>query len=277
MLGNMYNYASGIFVYYILMIPMIMTTPFVLTPLLGIPLIKAGDDIPKLLKISIQNQGLTLQNGDILVITQKIISKAEGRMMNLAMVRPSTAAYELAEKTHKDARLVELILRESRQVLRAERDVIIVEHRLGFICANAGIDRSNVLPADGEWALLLPEDPSASAEKIQKSLEKETGLRLGILIIDSQGRPWRLGVVGMSIGLSGLPALVDERGKVDLFGNPLRITLVAAADELAAAASLIMGQAAEGIPAVHVRGFPYPLDEGRFKDLLRPSENDLFR
>ncbi len=254
-----------------------MNQPLTLTPLSGIPLIKKGDDLSAILIKGIEDHHITLADGDILVVTQKIVSKAEGRMVDLASVQPSQAACELAQKTRKDARLVELILQESRQVLRAERETIIVEHRLGFVCANAGIDRSNVDPDGGEWVLLLPVDPDVSAEGLRERLEKQTGKRLGVLVIDTQGRAWRLGVVGMSIGLSGIPALVDERGKADLFGHPLRITIIAAADELAAAASLLMGQAAEGVPAVHVRGFPYPLTEGKFEDLLRPRQNDLFR
>lgn len=254
-----------------------MNSPLTITPLSGIPLIKKGDDLTAILLKAIEDHNIILTDEDILVVTQKIISKAEGRMIDLATVRPSQTACDLAQKTRKDARLVELILQESRQVLRAEHETIIVEHRLGFICANAGIDRSNVNLESGERVLLLPIDPSASAKRIRQGLEKQSGKRLGVLVIDTQGRAWRLGVVGMSIGLSGLPALVDARGKADLFANPLRITLIAAADELAAAASLMMGQAAEGIPAVHIRGFPHPLMEGRFDELLRPRQNDLFR
>jgi coenzyme F420-0:L-glutamate ligase/coenzyme F420-1:gamma-L-glutamate ligase len=254
-----------------------MTLPLTLTPITGFPLLETGDDLVSLILDAIRMPGIYLQDNDIIVITQKIISKVEGRLVDLATVKPSQTAIELARKTNKDARLVELILHESREVLRTERETIIVEHRLGFICANAGIDRSNVETSEGEWVLLLPENPDASAQRLREGLEKKTGLRLGVLIIDTQGRAWRLGVVGMSIGLSGVPALVDVRGKVDLYGNPLRITLIAAADELAAAASLMMGQAAEGAPVVHVRGFPYPLSEGSFSELLRPRQNDLFR
>ncbi|MFO7683739.1 MAG: coenzyme F420-0:L-glutamate ligase [Chloroflexota bacterium] len=197
---------------------------------------------------------------------------------------------ELAAMTEKDARVVELILRESNDVLRARPGAIIVEHRLGFVCANAGIDHSNVSPlkpSEGfedfqkgnpeDWVLLLPEDPDCSAAMIRQTLETETGAKIGVLIIDSHGRAWRNGTAGAAIGLSGLPGLVDLRGHPDLFGFRLRITQVGAADELAAAASLVMGQAAEGKPVVHVRGFPYPLREGSLNELLRPKDQDLFR
>jgi coenzyme F420-0:L-glutamate ligase/coenzyme F420-1:gamma-L-glutamate ligase len=175
---------------------------------------------------------------------------------------------------------VELILQESRAVLRTRPGAIIVEHRLGFICANAGIDHSNVRgqgDEDEEWVLLLPQNPDRSADILRLGLQEETGTRLGVMIIDSHGRAWRQGTVGVAIGLSGMPGLVDLRGTLDLFDYTLHITTVGAADELAAAASLVMGQAAEGTPAVHVRGFPYPLRDGSLGELLRPKEQDLFR
>jgi coenzyme F420-0:L-glutamate ligase/coenzyme F420-1:gamma-L-glutamate ligase len=169
-----------------------------------------------------------------------------------------------------------LILRESREVLRVRPGSVVVEHKLGFVCANAGIDHSNVA-GDDNWALLLPMDPDASAARLREQLESASGARLGVLIIDSHGRAWRLGTVGAAIGLSGLPGVVDLRGNTDLSGYTLKITQVGAADELAAAASLVMGQAAEGTPVVHVRGFPYPLREGALGELLRPREEDMFR
>ncbi len=255
-----------------------------LTPLPGIPLVQPGDDLTELIWASCKRANLTLQNGDILVLAQKIVSKAEGRLVNLADVEPSTRAVVYAAETEKDPRLVELILRESSEVLRTRPGLIVVEHRLGFICANAGIDHSNVAPppqrgnaGEDEWYLLLPEDPDASADRIRSALEAASGARLGVLIIDSHGRAWREGTVGVTIGISGLPAVVDERGWKDLFGYELRVTVVGAADELAAAASLMMGQAAEGTPVVHVRGFPYPLRESSLRELLRPREKDLFR
>jgi coenzyme F420-0:L-glutamate ligase/coenzyme F420-1:gamma-L-glutamate ligase len=193
---------------------------------------------------------------------------------------------DLAESTQKDPRVVELILRESNEVLRIRPGAIIVEHRLGFVCANAGIDHSNVSTPPAEegtgvrnedWVLLLPENPDHSAEQIRKKIEATTSTHIGVLIIDSHGRAWREGTVGISIGMAGLPGLADLRGQPDLFGFKLQITQVGVADELAAAASLMMGQAAEGTPAVHVRGFPYPLRDGSLKELLRPKEQDLFR
>jgi coenzyme F420-0:L-glutamate ligase/coenzyme F420-1:gamma-L-glutamate ligase len=256
-----------------------------LNPLPGIPLIKPGDDLPAILLDALEGSGLELLDGDILVLAQKIVSKTEGRLVNLASVIPSQQALDLAASTEKDPRLLELVLQESRTVLRTRPGTIIVEHRLGFVCANAGIDHSNVAGEGGladsgtleEWVLLLPKDPDASARKIRDRLERASGRRLGVMIIDSHGRAWRMGTAGVAIGLSGLPGLVDMRGWPDLFGYTLRITQVGAADELAAAASLVMGQAAEGTPVVHVRGFPYPLREGSLGELIRPKEQDLFR
>ncbi len=254
--------------------------PLTLTPLTGIPLIKPGDDLVAIiLKALAQNQ-LQLMDGDILVLAQKIVSKAEGRLVDLTQVTVSEPAAQLANQVQKDARLMELILQESRAVLRTRPGTIIVEHRLGFICANAGIDHSNVAGEGnetGEWVLLLPENPDASAERVRQGVIAASHKQIGVLIIDSHGRAWRMGTVGVAIGVAGLPALVDLRGKADLFGYTLRITQVGAADELAAAASLVMGQAAEGTPVVHVRGFPYPLRDGSLAELIRPSEQDLFR
>jgi coenzyme F420-0:L-glutamate ligase / coenzyme F420-1:gamma-L-glutamate ligase len=261
-----------------------MTLTF--TPLPHIPLINPGDDLAAILLTSMQSTRITLEDGDILVIAQKIISKAEGRLVDLRGIEPSDKARDLAKKSEKDPRFVELILRESKEILRVKPGTIIVEHRLGFICASAGIDHSNVAPLPSlpektqnaeDWVLLLPEDPDRSALEIRRKMKVLTGNRIGVMIIDSHGRAWRLGTIGTAIGFSGLPGLVDERGWQDLFGYRLQITMVAAADELAAAASLVMGEAAEGIPAVHVRGFPFQLREGSMKELLRPKENDLFR
>jgi coenzyme F420-0:L-glutamate ligase/coenzyme F420-1:gamma-L-glutamate ligase len=243
-------------------------------------MIQAGDDLVARVLDALPRVPLTLADGDVLVFAQKVVSKSEGRRVNLAGVRPSPRALELAASIDKDPRLVELILQESREVLRTRPGTIVVEHRLGFICANAGIDHSNVAgvgDAAEEWVLLLPENPDASAGRLRAALEAACACRLGVLIIDSHGRAWRQGTVGVTIGLAGLPGLVDLRGQPDLFGYTLRITTVGAADELAAAASLVMGQAAEGTPVVHVRGFPYPLREASLSELLRPRELDLFR
>lgn len=251
----------------------------VLMPLEGLPLIKPGDDLAALVLEALQRQALALQDGDMLVLAQKIVSKAEGRRVRLADVRPSKEAKELAATVGKDPRLVQLVLDESNEVLRARPGLLVVEHRLGFVCANAGIDRSNIEGGQGEdaWVLLLPENPDATADAMRTALEEASGVRLGVLIIDSHGRAWREGTAGVAIGLSGLPGVVDLRGQRDLFGYELQITTVGTADELAAAASLVMGQAAEGSPVVHVRGFPYPLREGRLGELLRPKDRDAFR
>ena len=251
-----------------------------LTPLSGIPLIRQGDGLADIVVDAIEKNDISLQDGDILVFAQKIISKAEGRAVNLVDVDPSPRALELASSTEKDPRLVELILQESKEVLRTRVGTIVVEHRLGFVCANAGIDHSNVAGAGSaseEWVLLLPSDPDLSAESIRRDIQARTGKQVGILIIDSHGRAWRNGTVGVAIGIAGLPGMQDLRGQPDLFGFTLRITQVGVADELAAAASLAMGQAAEGTPVVHVRGFPYPLRGGSLKELIRPKEQDLFR
>lgn len=251
-----------------------------ITPLQNIPLIRQGDNLADILVASIQNSTIQLENDDILVLAQKIVSKSEGRMVNLATVTPSPQALELAQKTEKDPRVVQLMLQESNEIVRTRIGAIIVEHKLGFVCANAGIDHSNVA-GDGseneEYVLLLPEDPDASAKALRDQIRQKTGLNVGVMIIDSHGRAWRNGTVGICIGLSGIPAMIDERGWKDLFGYTLKITVVGVADELAAAASLMMGQASEGIPAVHVRGFPYPLGEGSLKELIRPKEQDMFR
>jgi len=252
----------------------------ILNPLPGIPIIKPGDDLGKVILDGIERECIVLQDGDILVLAQKIVSKSEDRYVNLNQVKPSEEALELAHKTQKDPRLVELILRESSCVLRTRTGTIIVEHRLGFVCANAGIDHSNVGDiSEGldEWVLLLPEDPDKSAHELRIRLETASGKVLGVLIVDSHGRAWRLGTVGISIGIAGMPGLVDLRGKPDMFGYRLQITEVGAADELAAAASLVMGQSDEKKPVVHVRGFPYPLRDVSLRELLRPEEEDLFR
>lgn len=251
-----------------------------LTPLQDIPLIRQGDDLADIVVKALQENNVEIQDNDILVFAQKIVSKAEGRTVNLVTVTPSQRALELARQTEKDSRLVELILSESNEVLRTRIGTIVVEHKLGFVCANAGIDHSNVAGAGDateEWVLLLPADPDRSAEEIRSAIRSKTGKRIGILIIDSHGRAWRNGTVGVAIGIAGMPGLEDLRGKPDLFDFTLRITQVAAADELAAAASLVMGQAAEGTPVVHVRGFPYALREGSLKELIRPKDQDLFR
>ena len=252
------------------------TAMLTLTPLPGIPLVQQGDDLARLILDSARAAGISLLEGDILVLAQKIVSKAEGRRVHLPDISSCPEADELAARTGKDPRLVQLILDESREVLRARPGLIIVEHRLGFVCANAGIDHSNVLGSE-DWVLLLPVDPDASAGRIRGVLEAAAGVRLGVLVIDSHGRAWRNGTVGAAIGVSGVPGVVDLRGEHDLFGRELVASIVGAADELAAAASLVMGQVAEGTPVVLARGFPYPLRDGSLQEILRARESDLFR
>ncbi len=242
----------------------------------GIPEVTRGASLCELLLPAVARASMALQAGDVLVVAQKVVSKAEGRIIRLNDITPSPRAETLAREAAKDARVVELILRESRAVLRVKPGVIVVEHKLGFVMANAGIDQSNV-PGGGDAVLLLPEDPDASARKLRDELRAKTNVNTGVLIIDSFGRAWRNGVTGTAIGVAGIPALVDLRGRVDREGRTLQVTQVAAADELAAAASLLMGQADESTPAVLVRGFPYALREGAAGELLRPAAEDLFR
>jgi coenzyme F420-0:L-glutamate ligase/coenzyme F420-1:gamma-L-glutamate ligase len=214
----------------------------------------------------------------VLVVAQKIVSKAEGRMVDLATIKPSTRAIALATEVDKDPRLVDVILSESVRVVRARRNVLIVEHRLGFIMANAGVDQSNVGPADGaQRALLLPEHPDRSAETLRRGLAAATGINLAVVINDSFGRAWRQGTAGVAIGAAGLPALIDLRGRLDLFGRKLEVSVIGFADEIAAAASLVMGQADEAAPVVLIRGLRWSAPESTAASLIRPSNEDLFR
>ncbi|MDB5607156.1 MAG: Coenzyme gamma-glutamyl ligase [Bradyrhizobium sp.] len=245
-----------------------------LRPLRDIPLIEPGDNLAEIILASVEKADWDLQNGDVLVMAQKIVSKAENRTVDLATVIPSPRAIELATEVQKDARLVELILSESENVVRRGPGVLIVEHKLGFVMANAGIDRSNVNGED--HALLLPVDPDRSATVIRRAIAARVEIDVGVLIIDSFGRAWRNGTIGTAIGASGVPTLLDLRGRADLFGRPLETTEVGWADELAAAASLMMGQAGEGRPVILVRGL-VETGEGSAADLLRPKQKDLFR
>ncbi len=251
-----------------------------LTPLRGIPLINPGDDLATHITEALPFSNVDLQDGDVLAVTQKIVSKAEDRFRNLSQVIPSQEAITIAEKVEKDPRFVELVLEESKSILRMRPGTLIVEHRLGFVCANAGIDHSNVQNLGGsseDWVLLLPENPDASADSIRRRIKEMSGKSVAVLVIDSHGRAWRNGTVGVAVGFAGMPGLVDFRGRPDLFGYQLRVTQVAVADELAAAASLLMGQSDEFVPVIHVRGFPYALREGSLAELIRPRELDLFR
>lgn len=244
----------------------------------GFPLVRKGDDLVQLLLEHLTAASLTIEPGDVVVLAQKIVSKAEGRLIDLATIDPSPRAAELSATVHKDPRLVELILREAKRIVRAAKDVLIVEHRLGFIMANAGIDQSNVAaPGSGEFALLLPEDPDGSARRFAERLRVHCGHEVPVLIIDSFGRPWRVGTIGVAIGAAGLAAALDLRGRPDLYGRKLQVTVVGHADEIAAAASLLMGQGAEARPVVLVRGLPESQPHSSARALLRSVEGDLFR
>jgi coenzyme F420-0:L-glutamate ligase / coenzyme F420-1:gamma-L-glutamate ligase len=246
--------------------------------LTGLPLIKAGDDLVEMIAASLKQNGVEPQAHDVLIVAQKIVSKAEGRMVDLATIKPSARAIALATEVDKDPRLVEVILSESVRVVRARRNVLIVEHRLGFIMANAGVDQSNVGPADGaQRALLLPENPDRSAETLRRGLAAATGINLAVVINDSFGRAWRQGTAGVAIGAAGLPVLIDLRGRPDLFGRKLEVSVIGFADEIAAAASLVMGQSDEAAPVVLIRGLRWSAPESTAASLIRPSNEDLFR
>ncbi|MGH8663159.1 MAG: coenzyme F420-0:L-glutamate ligase [Burkholderiales bacterium] len=248
-----------------------------LIALTGIPEVEAGASLADIILQALDRSGASLAAADVLVVAQKIVSKAEGRRVPLADVQPSERARTLAVQAQKDPRLMELVLREAREVLRVKPGVVIVEHRLGFVMANAGIDQSNLAAGEAESALLLPENPDASAAKLRAALAAASGVDVGVVINDSFGRAWRNGVTGVAIGVAGVPAVVDLRGRTDRAGRELRVTEIAAADELAAAASLVMGQAGEGLPVVLARGFPYALRESSAAELVRPRAQDLFR
>lgn len=243
----------------------------------GVPLVRPGDDLAALIGAALRAAGLVPQPGDLIAVAQKIVSKAEGRSVRLAEVTPSPEAEDIATRANKDPRVVELILRESRAVLRVSPGVIIVEHRSGIVLANAGIDRSNIEDSD-ERALLLPADADASAARLRTELQREFGVTLGLIITDSIGRAWRLGTVGIAIGCAGIKALNDLRGQSDMFGRTLQVSEVAVADSIAAAAVLAMGEAAEGTPLVLVRGARAGSDTTQTaRNALRPANTDLFR
>jgi coenzyme F420-0:L-glutamate ligase/coenzyme F420-1:gamma-L-glutamate ligase len=249
-----------------------------ITAVRGISEVRAGDDLASAIVAALATMHVILQKHDVLVVAQKIVSKAEDRFADLRSVVPGMRAQELAVVTHKDARLVELILSESTEVLRACTDVLIVRHRLGFVMANAGVDRSNVPSGEGaQTVLLLPQDPDASATRLQEALERRFGVELGVVISDSFGRPWRNGVINIALGAAGLPALLDRRWEPDREGRPLEVTEVAIGDALAAAAGLVMGEAAEGVPVAIIRGVVWAAPARNGRALIRPVEKDLFR
>lgn len=244
----------------------------------GIPLIEPGHDLATIIAEALKASGLDLQAGDILVVAQKIVSKAEGRYVNLADVTPSERALEIAKALGKDPRYVEVVLSESEQLVKQGEHFLVVAHRLGFVMANAGIDESNISQEAGAGrVLLLPLDPDGAAAQLKQRLEDRFGASVGVIINDSFGRPWRNGVVGVALGAAGVPSLVDMVGAPDLFGRPMRVTEIATADELASAASLLMGQADEGRPVVLVRGFSCRSPIRPASALIRSRERDMFR
>jgi len=244
-----------------------------LIPLHTLPEVGRGTNLGALMARTATREGVEFEHGDVLVVAQKIISKSEGRTVELSSVKPSALAREWAPRLGQDPRLTEVVLRESRRVIRMTERALIVETRHGFVCANAGVDRSNV---PGERVTCLPEDPDASARRIAAALRRRTGIAVPVIVSDTFGRPWRLGLVNVAIGASGLRVLEDLRGTRDAYGHPLRATILAVADELAAAAGLLM-EKNEAVPAVIVRGFRYRAARETAQRLLRPPAEDMFR
>lgn len=242
----------------------------------GMPLISAGDDLVAIILKGLDDAKIVLQPHDVLVVTSKIVSKSEGRRFDLKRIEPTEQAITLADETRKDPRIVELVLQESDAISRRAPGVLVTQHRLGFVSANAGVDQSNVGEGD-DFVLLLPLDPDASAQKIREGIFQQTGIDVGIVISDSHGRPFRMGNIGVAIGVAGMPALVDLRGQQDLFGRELRHSTQAYGDLIASAAHLVCGEGDEGRPVVLVRGLIYSADDGKASDLNRPPEQDLYR
>jgi coenzyme F420-0:L-glutamate ligase/coenzyme F420-1:gamma-L-glutamate ligase len=253
-----------------------MTARLELLALPGLPMVRAGDDLPALILAGLERSGQTLRDRDVIVVAQKIVSKAEGRTVDLADVVPSPRAIALAAEVGKDPRIVEVVLSESVKVVRSRPNLMIMQHRLGFVMANAGVDQSNVAAADGRHrALLLPLDPDGSAETIRAALSGHADI--GVIISDSFGRPWRRGTAGVAIGSAGIPSVIDLRGQPDLFGRTLEVSIIGFADEIAAAASLLQGQAAEAQPVVVVRGLTWQAPNVPVAEVIRPPEEDLFQ
>ncbi|WP_047154806.1 coenzyme F420-0:L-glutamate ligase [Aneurinibacillus tyrosinisolvens] len=240
----------------------------------GIPEVSAGDDLALLIIEALDKQGIRLEDEDIVIVTSKIVSKAEGRIIARNDVQPSSFAIQLAQLTKKDPFEVEIILRESLRPIKVSDHVLIMETKQGFICANAGIDQSNV--GDDDVFLLLPLDADASAMKIRTSLENHYGINLAVIISDTFGRPWRMGQTNVAIGISGMSAISDYKGKYDYYGRELKSTEIAITDQIAASAEMVMGKA-DGIPVAVIRGYSYPKGDGKAKHLIRPKQMDLFR
>ncbi len=244
-------------------------------PVKGIPDIKRGDDVGKLIVERVENQGDEFQSGDIAVISQKIVSKAEGRMVALSKIIPSDFAETIANQTGKDPRQVEVVLRESKKIIRMRGGHLITETTHGFICANSGVDQSNV-GKTRDSVTLLPRNPDASADRIRKTIHHVTGTDVPVIITDTFGRAWRVGQVNFAIGISGMKPIRDYKGTKDMYRRTLQVTEIAVADELASAAELVMNKA-DKVPVAIVRGYKAPKGRGRIRDLLRPEEFDLFR
>ena len=253
-----------------------MPVQFTVHAIRGLPMVAPGDDLAAAILAAIEAQKLSLEPGDILVIAQKIVSKAEGRYVRLDSVTPTQEALEIADVTGKDPRLVEIILRESTQVVRMKPGVLIVRHKQGWVCAQAGVDQSNIDHRGGEQALLLPEDADASARNLVEAIHSLRRVRVGIIICDSMNRPWRLGSVGVAIGVAGVRALEDHRGGEDLYGRELQVTLIGRADAIASAANLAMGETTARIPLALVRGMDPKGDDSIARDLIRPMDEDMF-
>jgi coenzyme F420-0:L-glutamate ligase/coenzyme F420-1:gamma-L-glutamate ligase len=243
----------------------------------GMPLVEPGDDLAGLIARALRDEQLSLVDGDIVVVARKVVSKADGLYVDLDSIEPSDRARELAVRLSKDPRYVEVVLRESAEIVKVGPHIIVAAHRLGFVMANAGIDESNIEHGEGGRVLLLPRDPDGSAAALKARLDAEFGISCGVVINDSFGRPWRNGVVGVALGAAGIPALIDRVGAVDLFGRTLKVTEIATADEMAAAASLLMGQAGEGRPVVLIRGFREAAPARPAASLIRSRERDMFR
>ena len=246
-------------------------------PVAGLPFFEEGDDLAAAIAITLRNQQMDLQDGDVVVVAQKIISKVEGRLIPLRQVQPSATAVQLAEETEKDPRLVELILQESTEVVRKKPGVLIVRHRLGFVGAHAGIDQSNINHDQDGSALLLPIDPDRSARLLQSGLQDQFNVSVGVIVADSANRPWRLGTIAIAIGAANTGVIVDQRGGTDLFDRELKVTLINRADTIASAANLVMGESSEAIPVAIVRGLSNEASEDTAQLINRPLEEDLFR
>ena len=247
--------------------------PVTITAVEGIPEVRAGDDLAALIHAAAERQGLAFEDGDVIVVTQKAVSKAEGRLVDLNDVAPSPLAVELATNWEKDPRHVEVVLRESKRIVRMDRGVIICETRHGFVCANAGVDASNA--PDGRL-VLLPLDPDASARRIRDGLRRLAGADVAVIVSDTFGRPWRSGFTEVAIGVAGMLPIIDYVGKVDTQGRELRATWICVADELASAAELVTGKL-NRVPAALIRGYVVPRGEGSARDILREAEKDMFR